>query len=526
MTCDLLTFRVGGVFLFLETDLKIKLLIFLALFIPVTAIAQLETQWVELYVGDYFDMIYDHIETADGGFAFTGYTRPDIYGMGGVWLGKTNRDGELLWERRHEFEPGEAFNGTDEGYTLFEQDDGGFLVVGFMGYSTNDNGWPWNDDILVFKTDAEGDSILWSRTFGGDGWEKAFKAIRTDDGGYALAGVTTSWGAGNEDLFLLKLDENCDSLWMRTYGDRGVDICNDLIQTSDGGYALIGSTTMIRNTPSSYWALFVDENGDSLRSCIACYRGDDSVGYTIQELDDGNFIVSGRVYNSYPEFSNCSRIWTLGLDADARGLWGRIDGSDNIYSSLTGYASCLLSDTSVAITGMYSLSREFGSPYGKLWILEVTATGEGRYILDEGWEEPTSGKSIILTTTNELCVAGYAGRATRGTGYDGQIYKTSEMPNSVESSFIGAFKNNMIISAYPNPFNEKVRITLTLAQVGGIDALSIYNYQGKLVKKSNCQELIASASFLWQPGELPSGCYFVDVRWKNQLFRKQIILVK
>jgi len=106
-----------------------KLLAIIILLLPLSAFAQLEMQWVESFGGDQYDMIYDHIETSDSGFAFTGYTRPDRYSIGGVWLGKTNRDGELLWDHCHEFVKEDEEDLGDKGYALFEQEDGSFLVM-------------------------------------------------------------------------------------------------------------------------------------------------------------------------------------------------------------------------------------------------------------------------------------------------------------------------------------------------------------------------------------------------------------
>ena len=481
-----------------------------------TAWAQLEIEWVETYGGDLNDVIYDHIETEDGGFAFTGGSNSN--GDSGVWLGKVNQNGELQWEHRLF---GEDLGSL--GYSLFEQDDGGFLIFGYMRFFDEER--TRLDKILVTKTTAEGDSILWRKFFGGEGWERAYKAVRTNDGGFALAGVTTSWGAGREDFFLLKLDENCDSLWMQTYGDSGVDICNDLIQTSDGGYALVGSTTMIRNSPTAYWALFVDENGDSLRSMVEGYGGTSNAASTIQEVEDGNFIVSGIVSNAR-NFPNTSRIWTININANGRRRWERIDGGDNQQSQMGCFSSCILSDTSIAMTGLHGLNAEFGEPEGKLWILEVTADGEGRYIIDEGWDELTSGSSIILTTNNELSVAGNVGNAGRDTWIDGQIYKTSELPNRVRSGFDGGVNRHLLLSAYPNPFNGVSTFAFSLRQPSTV-MIDIFNTLGRK------QVVLVSGNYStglhrveWDGSGLPSGKYLIQMIAGGQVSTRKVTLLQ
>ena len=485
------------------------------------AFAQLDTQWVKLYVGENDDEIYDHIETADGGFAFTGYHKPDnrLGNRGGVWLGKTDQNGELQWSYRHRYGENYCF-----GYSLFEQEEGGFVIFGYTRIEDEDhNRW---DKILALQTNADGDSVLWYKTYGGEGWEQAYKAIQTNDGGYALTGKTTSFEGGREDFFLLKLDENCDSLWMRAYGGNSVDIAYDLIQTSDSGYALVGSTTMVRNSPTDYWALFVDENGDSLRSYVGSYRGRaTSTARTIQEMNDGTFIVSGYMQDPIL-FSNYAKIWTLALDADAQILWDRVDGDDINLRRIGGYASCLLTDTSIAITGSHQYYEDNDSPFGKLWILVVTTSGEGEFILDEDWDLPTYGNSIILTSSNELSVAGYAGQNRRDTWYDGLIFKTSELPNSVESGFSGAIPHRLLISAYPNPFNGMATFNFSVIQPGVVN-IEVFNSLGRR-QTGILSRFFAAGEYTtnWNGRELPSGDYLIRMTTGEQVSTRKVTMIK
>jgi hypothetical protein len=92
------------------------------------------------------------------------------------------------------------------------------------------------------QVDAREISLDWSRTYGGTGDDWASALVQTTDGGYALTGSTGSFGAGYVDSWLVKTDASGNMQWNRTYGGTGDDEAYALVQTSDGGYALTGYT--------------------------------------------------------------------------------------------------------------------------------------------------------------------------------------------------------------------------------------------------------------------------------------------
>lgn len=110
---------------------------------------------------------------------------------------------------------------------------------------------------------AEGD-FLWDHTYGGSDWDEARSVVQTPDGGYALAGMTQSYGAGLQDFWLVKTDAAGDTLWTRTYGGPSYDNANSLIVTEDGGLLLVGSTMSFGAGGYDFWAVKTDENGDTL----------------------------------------------------------------------------------------------------------------------------------------------------------------------------------------------------------------------------------------------------------------------
>ena len=104
--------------------------------------------------------------------------------------------------------------------------------------------------------------ITWDRTYGGSGDDEAFSLIRTTDGGYAVAGDTSSKGAGEGDFWVIKLDEQGEEVWDRTYGGSGDDEAFSLIRTTDGGYAVAGDTYSKGAGGADFWVIKLDEQGN------------------------------------------------------------------------------------------------------------------------------------------------------------------------------------------------------------------------------------------------------------------------
>src|SRR5204863_9437022 len=77
--------------------------------------------------------------------------------------------------------------------------------------------------------------VLFQKTYGGVSADYGYCVRQTTDGGYIVAGTTTSFGAGNTDYYLLKTDSVGDTLWTKTYGGADIDNCNSVRQTNDGG---------------------------------------------------------------------------------------------------------------------------------------------------------------------------------------------------------------------------------------------------------------------------------------------------
>jgi hypothetical protein len=170
------------------------------------------------------------IQTSDGGYAITGLTKSFSAGGHDVYVVKLDATGNLQWTK--------TIGGpeSEEGNSLIQTSDGGYAITGFTeSFGTGEL------DVYVVKLDANG-NLQWTKTIGGPESDGGNSLTKTSDGGYAIAGYTSSFGAGEWDVYVVKLDANGNLQWTTTIGGKKEDIGASLIQTSDGGYAIAGFT--------------------------------------------------------------------------------------------------------------------------------------------------------------------------------------------------------------------------------------------------------------------------------------------
>ena len=207
-------------------------------------------QWNKTYGGPRSDGGHRIIQTSDGGYAISG-TANYYGGCGDFWLIKTDSVGNLEWEK--------TYGGPrdERGEQLVQSTDGGYAIVGYT-YALGD---PSSWDFWLVKTDVLG-NLEWSKTYGGPDSDWAFGIVETIDGGYAIAGQTHSFGAGGYDFWLVKTDSSGNMQWNKTFGGSWHDFGHGLIQTQDGGYALVGDTSSFGVGDRDFWLVKTDASGN------------------------------------------------------------------------------------------------------------------------------------------------------------------------------------------------------------------------------------------------------------------------
>jgi hypothetical protein len=218
---------------------------------------------------------------------------------------KYNASGDTIWTRTY---GGSAREG---GYSVQQTTDGGYIIGGET--RSFGPGAPDSSNIYIIKTDSIGDT-LWTKIFGGRGYDCCLSIQQTQDGGYIATGFTSSYGAGSWDIFILKMNASGDTLWTRIFGGVNTDCGYSIQQTTDGGYIVAGNTISFGTGSWEAYIVKMNASGDTLWT--KTYGGVNfECGYSIQQTTDGGYIVAGST-NSYGSGTpNYNNVYLIKMDA-------------------------------------------------------------------------------------------------------------------------------------------------------------------------------------------------------------------
>lgn len=237
-----------------------------------------ELEWSKSFEDDDDeDWILSSAKTKDGGFVFTGYTYSYGPGRSGVYIIKIKQSGEVEWRK--------SYGGSDhiaEGYSIKETTDGGFVVVGSIQKLGLGDGR--GNDLYVIRLKPDGDT-LWTKRYGGSFQDYGESIDITADGGYIVCGYTDTFGAGQEDIYVIKLNTMGDTLWTRTFGDEGTDEAYSIAQASDGGLILAGIWDS-----SNGFLIKLDKDGNS--GCLGNNTGTTYSGFPTLKSDVTSMIIN------------------------------------------------------------------------------------------------------------------------------------------------------------------------------------------------------------------------------------------
>jgi len=392
----------------------------------------------------------------------------------------------------------------------------------------------WN--FSVVKVNYNG-SIEWGRSYGGSEHEVCLNGRATSDGGLILAGATESYGAGSEDVWLLKLDGEGNQEWSSYFGTSNKERAQSVDQTSDGGYIAVGTcyisydntdaldlytymvktdsegnlewektfrgdhenggNSVIETSDSCYiftgsidfvepvsWKLLLvktDSNGDIVWENYYD-NTDNCVGYCVIEASDGGFVAVGLVDGGSSDYE----VYVLKTDSAGNELWSQTFGGNTWYNC----GECVIE----AFEGGYTVS-------GTIWDQATQATPEcfvrkidqnGNtewHCIVDGSTYGEHGNGLVQLSDGGYVVGGYM--STDSISGDDSFIARLSPPEGIEDEGAGQHLNVAISSISPNPLQSSTEISLFLQETSDVE-ISIIDLSGRRVTDI-------------QTGLLPSG---------------------
>jgi len=251
--------------------------------------------------------------------------------------------------------------------------------------------------LLQISSLAQAPDTMWTKTFGGSEIDGGNSVRQTTDGGYIIAGVTASFGAGSQDNCLIKTDEYGDTMWTKTFGGAGFDFGGfDVRQTSDGGYILVGVTWSSGSGGSDVYLVRTDCNGDTIWT--KTFGGiENEIGHSVQQTSNGGYILVGVTWSSG---SGGSDVYLVRTDCNGDTIWtktfggGQGDFGTSVYQTVNG---------GYIIVGS---TESFGAGNWDVWLIRTNVDGDTLWTRTYGGSQRDVGTSVQQTTDGGYIIVG------------------------------------------------------------------------------------------------------------------------
>jgi hypothetical protein len=519
-----------------------------------------DRQWSRTYGGQSDERAYSVQQTSDGGYILAGYTCSFGAVGGDLYMVKTNELGDTLWTRMYVALEGDVARSVEQ------TADGGYI----LGGSTDSYG-AGELDFYLFKTDHMG-NMEWRQVYGGSNDDEAFAAYQTIDGGYIMGGNTTSFGAGYSDFYLVKTDNEGDTLWTHTYGGIGWDRMGTFQPTEDGGYIIVGDSRSFGLENYDFYLVKTNSSGEEeWARTIGEQSNLDDFPHYVKQTSDGGYIIAGICALFGP--SGCA-IWLVRTDERGDTLWSRTYGGpsyENAYvvRQTMDWGYIIAGATESFGAGAYDMYLIKTGPDELLMLphIEVSADslGFGSVRVGEQSELPLSlynrgGSTLVLynvytsdssfTTDfdpadslvlpNDSLIIAVWFTPEETTSYSGtltvenndelvsiELFGVGEPPSIVTVTLADRIpKSCSLLPPHPNPFNSVTSIAFEVPSASWVN-LATYNILGqKIATLANSYYQPGRYRILFNPDRLASGIYFVSLDYTEGHQMQKILYLK
>jgi hypothetical protein len=307
-------------------------------------------------------------------------------------------------------------DGFDRGHSVQQTFEGGYVIAGYTSsFGAGDH------DIYLVKTDSLGE-MIWTNTFGGSGYESGHSVQQTyPDSGYIIAGSTDSFGAGSLDIYLIKTDANGDTIWTKTFGGDQEDAGFSVQQTFDGGYIVAGYIDFWNAEAPGIYIIKTTSDGDTLWTKRYGGPGIEYSTEIKQTLPDSGFIIVGQTIVSDSGYYD---IYLIKTDSSGDTLWTKMIGG---ALNDKGESIKQTPDKGYIITGQ---TESFGAGWWDVYLIKTNSVGDTLWTRTYGGTGDDGGNFVHVTNEGAYIVTGSTHSFGEGL-YNIYLIKTDVSGNTI-----------------------------------------------------------------------------------------------
>jgi hypothetical protein len=397
--------------------------------------------WDKRFGGSLTDEVRDVIATSDGGYLLVGNSESNASGDkseatrgdADYWAVKINASGAKVWDKR--------FGGSGNDYceSVVATSDGGYLLAGYShsgAEGDKSEATRGSSDYWAVKINADGAEV-WDKRFGGSGTDECNAVVATSDGGYLLAGRSISAPDGDKsegsrggyDYWAVKINASGAKVWDKRFGGSGVDDCQSVIATSDGGYLLAGRSLSGADGDKSeasrgnwdYWAVKISASGAKVWDKRFGGSGID-LGKSVVATTDGGYLLAGQHKDGdggdkSEETRGGDDYWAVKINATGGKVWDKRFGGSS-YDKLESVVAT--SDGGYLLAGRSLSGADGDKSEGTrgvydYWAVKINASGAKVWDKRFGGSGGDICQSVIATSDGGYLLAGYSSSPADGT---------------------------------------------------------------------------------------------------------------
>ena len=491
-------------------------------------------QWSKCFGGSSSDYIVDAVESKAGGYVLGCNTISNdgdvtgVHTLGDVWVVRIDINGNIIWEKSFGGSRGESLNYIEE--TI----DSGYIFCALSSSTDGDvsshHGGVDTSDIWIVKLNKHG-IIEWEKSFGGSLFDSPTAIHQTSDGNYIISGFSNSYDGdltynhGDYDFWVLKINVGGVLIWQKTYGGLGEEKAYSIIETDSLNFIIVGSANYndgdvigIHNSMGymDFWLLKIDSIGNIIWSNAFGGTLNDEA-YAISKVSWGGYIVGGYarshdgdVLNAYMG-NNTSDYWIVKISENGILEWQKSFGGSNMDYCYTLEET---SGSSLTMAGMstsydYDVTGNHGG-IGDIWVVNIDSLGNIIWQNCWGGSSQETGGFVHQELDGSLYLGG------NSNSLDGDVIG---LHGGCDAWFVKLNNLNGIINntstqksflLYPNPAQDNVEILNPFngGEFKNVEYVKLFNLDGRLIFSINNSHYISLS-------DISSGIYTLEVKCFN-----------